>query len=293
VRNHPISRTAPSTREIIGLIATGSYNNSLVLINSFGGDAHPLSAINIPNPKGMTFGQDGVLYVGTFNARVYRMNFLTGAAVDTVLTNPPIRIAGLASNRAGELWACVRPSSAPLDGIYKINFSTGTTTLVGNTGLGGRVLDILFYKGNLYGITDSTGPNRNSFIQINTITGVGTVIGRMGFTSVQALAAIPDDVTSVREISTGTQPINNTLDQNYPNPFNPATTFSFSLPSQSFVSLKVFDALGRNVAALASGELSAGSHSIRWDASKVPSGVYYYRLQAGAFTETKKAVLLK
>lgn len=83
------------------------------------------------------------------------------------------------------------------------------------------------------------------------------------------------------------------LDQNYPNPFNPATTVSFSLPSQSSVSLKVFDALGREVATLASEEMSAGNHSMRWDASKVPSGIYYYRLRAGVFTETRKAVLIK
>ena len=84
-----------------------------------------------------------------------------------------------------------------------------------------------------------------------------------------------------------------TLDQNYPNPFNPATTVSFNLPSQSFVSLKVFNVLGREVATLASKVISAGNHTIRWDAGKVPSGIYFYRLQAGAFTETKKAVVLK
>jgi hypothetical protein len=99
-------------------------------------------------------------------------------------------------------------------------------------------------------------------------------------------------VTGVKE-QQGNLPEKFVLDQNYPNPFNPATTFSFTLPSQSFVSLKVFDALGREVATLASEEMSAGSHSMRWDASKVPSGVYYYRLQAGTFIETKQAVLLK
>jgi hypothetical protein len=83
------------------------------------------------------------------------------------------------------------------------------------------------------------------------------------------------------------------LDQNYPNPFNPATTFSFSLPVKSLVTLKVFDALGREVATLASEEMSAGSHTMRWNASSVPSGIYFYRLHAGAFTETKKAVVLK
>lgn len=83
------------------------------------------------------------------------------------------------------------------------------------------------------------------------------------------------------------------LDQNYPNPFNPATAIIFSLPSQSFVSLKVFDELGREVAALLSEELPAGTYSQQWNASGLASGVYFYRLQAGSFAETKKLLLLR
>jgi hypothetical protein len=83
------------------------------------------------------------------------------------------------------------------------------------------------------------------------------------------------------------------LSQNYPNPFNPATTISFNLPSKSFVSLKVYDALGREVATILSEELSAGTYSRQWNAAGLPSGIYFYRLQTGSFTETKKLVLLK
>jgi photosystem II stability/assembly factor-like uncharacterized protein len=83
------------------------------------------------------------------------------------------------------------------------------------------------------------------------------------------------------------------LFQNYPNPFNPSTTISFSLQARTFVSLKVFDVMGREVATLASEELSAGSFTRRWNAAGMPSGIYFYRLQAGAFTETKRLILLK
>ena len=83
------------------------------------------------------------------------------------------------------------------------------------------------------------------------------------------------------------------LGQNYPNPFNPATTISFSVPTQSFVSLKVFDALGREVSILLSEQLSAGTYSRQWDAAGLASGVYFYRLQAGSFSETKKLILLR
>ena len=83
------------------------------------------------------------------------------------------------------------------------------------------------------------------------------------------------------------------LEQNYPNPFNPATAISFSLPRKSFVSLKVFDALGREVAILLADELSAGTYSRQWNAAGLASGVYFCQLQAGLFSETRKLILLR
>ena len=83
------------------------------------------------------------------------------------------------------------------------------------------------------------------------------------------------------------------LSQNYPNPFNPITTISFDLPSRVLVSLKVFDLLGKEVSTIVSGELGAGSYFKQWNGSDIPSGVYFYRLQAGSFSETKKLILLK
>jgi L-ascorbate metabolism protein UlaG (beta-lactamase superfamily) len=83
------------------------------------------------------------------------------------------------------------------------------------------------------------------------------------------------------------------LHQNYPNPFNPSTMISFCIPSKGFVSLRIFDLLGREVAVIVSQEMSAGSYSKHWNAANMPSGVYFYRLQSGSFTETKKLVLLR
>jgi endoglucanase len=83
------------------------------------------------------------------------------------------------------------------------------------------------------------------------------------------------------------------LMQNYPNPFNPSTTISFSLPSKSIVSLKVFDLTGKEIAIIVSQELSAGKYSRQWNAANMSSGIYFYQLQAGTYTETKKLLLLK
>lgn len=83
------------------------------------------------------------------------------------------------------------------------------------------------------------------------------------------------------------------LEQNFPNPFNPSTTIAYTLPVGGTVSLRVFTPDGREVAELASGNQSAGSHMVMFNASGLSSGVYFYRLQLGGFSQTKKLLLLK
>jgi len=83
------------------------------------------------------------------------------------------------------------------------------------------------------------------------------------------------------------------LSQNYPNPFNPSTTIGFDLPEAAKVRLAVYDMLGREVAVLADEERPAGQHSVRFDAGRLSSGMYIFRLQAGDFTQTKKLMLMK
>ncbi len=83
------------------------------------------------------------------------------------------------------------------------------------------------------------------------------------------------------------------LAQNYPNPFNPATTIEFTLPKPAFVSLKVYNLLGEEVATLVSEEHPAGIHKFNWDARGLASGVYLYRLEAGSFRQSKKLILMR
>ena len=83
------------------------------------------------------------------------------------------------------------------------------------------------------------------------------------------------------------------LNQNYPNPFNPSTTIQFSLPAKEFVTLKIYDVLGKEITTLVNEELNAGSYKNDWNASNLSSGVYFYRLQAGKFSQTRKLTLVK
>jgi photosystem II stability/assembly factor-like uncharacterized protein len=83
------------------------------------------------------------------------------------------------------------------------------------------------------------------------------------------------------------------LEQNYPNPFNPSTIIKYQIPVGGFVSLKVYDVLGNEVATLVDEEKSAGNYVIEFKASEIPSGIYFYNLSAGSFTQTSKMVLIK
>jgi len=83
------------------------------------------------------------------------------------------------------------------------------------------------------------------------------------------------------------------LKQNYPNPFNPSTTIRFALQTSEIVKLSIYNQLGQKVETLINKQMAAGSYSLQWNAEALPSGVYYYRLQAGVQQQMRKAVLMK
>jgi hypothetical protein len=95
------------------------------------------------------------------------------------------------------------------------------------------------------------------------------------------------------EIEISLNPIIVTLFANYPNPFNPSTKIRFVIPKSSFVSLKVYNVLGKEAATLVNEERPAGSYEVEFDALSLPSGVYFYQLRAGNYIETKKMILLR
>jgi hypothetical protein len=102
-----------------------------------------------------------------------------------------------------------------------------------------------------------------------------------------------DKYTSVRDDNNQGFIAGFSLSQNYPNPFNPTTAISYQLPAASQVMLKVYDILGREVAVLVNNYHQAGNYKVEFNARKLVSGIYFYRLQAGAFADTKKLIFLK
>lgn len=102
-----------------------------------------------------------------------------------------------------------------------------------------------------------------------------------------------DGTTNINTTSNGLNVTQYFLSQNYPNPFNPNTIINFSIPKEEFVELVVYDVNGRTVKELVNGLISAGNHSVLFNASDVASGVYFYQLRAESYNSTKKLILLR
>ncbi len=91
----------------------------------------------------------------------------------------------------------------------------------------------------------------------------------------------------------GAAPLAFSLSQNYPNPFNPITKINYSIPQTSFVTMKVYDLLGKEIVTLVNEEKSVGNYEVEFNANNLSSGIYFYRIQAGNFIDTKKFILMK
>ncbi len=100
------------------------------------------------------------------------------------------------------------------------------------------------------------------------------------------------NISSISQ-SDDTRPLVIHMEQNYPNPFNPSTTIEFSIPKAEFVTLKIYNILGQEVDELVAKRLVAGSYNYSWDASGFASGIYYYKIETGSFTQSRKLILMK
>ncbi len=140
------------------------------------------------------------------------------------------------------------------------------------------------------GLPDSA--NVLSFASSGSYLFAGTETGIYRSTNYgESWTAVNNGLTSIS--STPDLPIGMHLHQNYPNPFNPTTTIKFQTPNSAFVTLKVFDLLGREVVTLVNEVMQPGGYERNFDGSNFTSGLYFYRLQAGSFSQTRKLVLLK
>jgi hypothetical protein len=130
------------------------------------------------------------------------------------------------------------------------------------------------------------------FRKINNSTGEGTEIGSTGYKGIRAIALLSGDAVNA-ENSKSQNSLTYKLDQNYPNPFNPATNINYEIPEKAFVSIKVFNLLGQEVATLINKEQNSGSYSLKFDGHNLPSGLYIYQINTAKFNQTRKMLLIK
>ncbi|MFA5010683.1 MAG: T9SS type A sorting domain-containing protein [Ignavibacteria bacterium] len=136
-----------------------------------------------------------------------------------------------------------------------------------------------------------TNPNLSGFETTTFVGAFGNTNWTAGWANFNPKNYSPAPV-GIQQISTEIPTVFR-MNQNYPNPFNPSTKINFALPKSSFVSLKVFDVTGREVATLINGNLNVGTYEYDFNASKLNSGIYFYRINAEGFTATKKMMLIK
>jgi hypothetical protein len=174
------------------------------------------------------------------------------------------------------------------DSIYSVQFQYTTSNIVG-----------LVYKFGIRGGDNEAGQGgygNNELANVSDADSIFEVDSQFGEINPTFYTAwnftTHQHVTGVT--TTSNKPLVYSLAQNYPNPFNPSTQIEFSLPKQSSVTLKVYNILGQEVATLLGNTtMTGGTHSVMFNARGLASGMYFYRLQAGSFTDVKKMLLLK
>jgi hypothetical protein len=212
-------------------------------------------------------------------------NHLYGVSFTDANTGTAVGGSGtiLRTTNGGSSW--ISQSSGTTNSLMSVSFTDANTgTVVGGYGMILRTTN----AGSSW-ISQSSGTTNWLYGVSFTDANTGTAVGDYG----TILRTNTGGVTGIKEGRLFINPSVFHLMQNYPNPFNPSTTIEFSVPRSGLVSLTVCDLLGREVAVLVNGERAAGTYTSTWDARGVGSGVYFYRLRAGEFSETKKLILMK
>lgn len=273
-----------------GIAAAASAQNSVVVIdNQFYG-------------FGLNAGASRVYITsnGGTNWNVRTCTGITGAFMSGFAFSDD-KLRGLAASNTslpnisrttdgGVTWAAVN-TGAGVTGYCTIKWIEGTNVcyLSGAAGASGVIKKST--NGGLTWTTMTTagltGITHMEFHKVgNTVYGYAVAGDGSVLKLVDVLTGIEDPSSNV--------PSDYNLSQNYPNPFNPSTTINFSIPKASYVTLKVYDALGQEVASILSRDLQPGNYSEQFTASsRLASGVYFYKLTAGDFSQTKKFILNK
>jgi len=268
------------------------------------GDSWKLASTGLPdqNCYSLVITSQGGLFVGTAKGDIYRSTD-NGEFWTQVNNSLPGTVVHLSTSPSGDVFLGT-DYYADVETIFRStdNGESWQSLYSVSTGIQAMVGDA---AGNLFVATDTMGVYRNG-IPVNAglstlcvsalvldsrgylFAGTGGWVGKPNcgvFRSVQPTTAVEQVPNEL--------PTAFVLQQNYPNPFNPSTTIRYGLPHKSAVQLTVINTLGQQVATLVHGEQEVGDHEVRFDASALSSGVYFYRIQAEDFVSTMRMLVLK
>lgn len=191
-----------------------------------------------------------------------------------------------AKNRSTDNGATWIPLNIPANNVYSYAENSEDHLFCGTYNYGGGV-----FRSTDYG---DTWEAINSGLPIQDVRCVTVDADDYLYAGPWGLSLYKTTTPTVTSVENEKQiPSSFSLEQNYPNPFNPSTVISYQLPVKSNVLLKVYDVLGKEIAALVNEEKPAGSYELNWYAENLPSGIYFYQLRVGYFVETKKMILMK
>ena len=255
-----------------GKMLVACYSPSAINLVDTNGSFVPLYTGNgLNGPIGLRYTSNGKLIIGNFNdAKIFSVDTATG--IFTLIRDLPGQL-GFLEIVNDEIYS----TAFNLNKIYKTSLSGDTLTVAG-TGAAGQLNGPAL---------SSTFSNPNGIVR--SVTGDTLYVSDYGTRSLRMLTGVTLGLINVSTHSPGSS----LLEQNYPNPFNPVTNIKFAISNTGLVILKVFDITGREVAQLVNMELNAGTYNYDFNASHLSSGIYFYKLQAGEFSVTKKMILAK
>ncbi|MBE0572456.1 MAG: T9SS type A sorting domain-containing protein [Ignavibacteriaceae bacterium] len=242
------------------VIFAGGNDGEIVRSTDFG-ETWISSNVGIPADaycKIIRVSENGLIFLGTLNYGIFRSidGGLSWNGINNGLNS--LEITSISINSLGKIFA------GTLNGVF-VSTDDGDNWSPRNSGLIDiSILSLICDSSDyLFAATMSTGVYRSFY------------------------------PTTAVENESDNVPSTFSLYQNYPNPFNPTTTIAYEIPERGFVTLKVYDVLGREVATLLNEEKPAGSYKIEFNGTSLTSGIYFYQLNAGNYSETRKMILLR
>jgi len=235
----------------------------------------------------------GTLYVGSIDAKLYAIDISSGTMKWSFATSGPIQSTPTISNQGNIFVANDNGEVYSLDSNHVVRWYYKASNAI--------VSPLLYYKSTLFfgtlgneviALYDSS--QSSSYMKSSVTAQVledpmwSTFQGnirRTGMADVSTSTGVENDKSIV--------PTNYALFQNYPNPFNPSTIISYELPSNSKVTIKVYNMLGQQLFMLVNDYQSVGYHEVKFESSSLPSGIYFYQMTAGSYVQTKKMILMK